>query len=145
LKGFKCYTGRDNGNWIAQVKGWLSRQEHQTFIVKVDPVKSKRSDAQNRFYWGVLLPALVEYGSSYGAGQFEEWNSEDYHEVLKEKYLRGQSEKTGRIITRSTTSLNIKEFSEYLEKIIDHILVKTFNGVIMDRDKEIYREAMGLK
>lgn len=120
-------------------------EEGKEYVLTLDLVKSKRSDAQNRFYFGVLLPALVEYGKSWGTGIFEQWNKDDYHDAMKEKYLRSKSEKTGRIRTRSTTTLSVGEFSQYLETIIGEILITLFNGVILDRDKELYNTAMGIK
>lgn len=145
MKSFTCYTGKRENKWYYQINEWLLHQDDQTFVITVKPVKSKRSDAQRRFYWGVLLPALVEYGKSFGQGEFANWTSEDYHEGLKEKYLRKINEKTRRMWTRSTTALTVAEFSSYIDTIINDILVFTFNGNIMEKDRELYNMAQGIK
>lgn len=92
---------------------------HRVVIVKY---RKRRTDVQNRFYW----PAVVQPFGDYLRGQGCELTDEDCHEMLKLKFLRLTvvDPGTGEIIgerTRSTTELNIEEFSEYLEKCIAYL------------------------
>lgn len=68
--------------------------------------KSKRSNNQNNYYFGVVCNVLGNY---FG------YDTEEMHEALKMKFLR-----TGACdleTVKSTTKLNTAEFEEYLETI----------------------------
>lgn len=71
---------------------------------------SKRSDQQNRWYWGVVLETIA---------QETENDKDQLHDVFKHKYLKtkifiGKKEYES---TRSTTALNKIEFGDYIERI----------------------------
>lgn len=68
--------------------------------------RSKRSNNQNSYYWGICLPILGDY---FG------YDSEEMHEALKMKFLRRGACDLETVT--STTKLNTSEFEEYLEKI----------------------------
>lgn len=68
--------------------------------------KSKRSNNQNSYYWGVVCKILGDY---FG------YSEDEMHEALKMKFLR-----TGACdleTVKSTTKLNTAEFEEFLEKV----------------------------
>lgn len=72
----------------------------------VKKFRKKRSDPQNRYYWGVVIKILGEH---FG------YESEEMHEALKWQFLR----KKGPVPTViSTTKLNTMEFMEYLDRIM---------------------------
>ncbi len=93
----------------------LDGQEVDIIIKK--RVKS-RSNNQNKFYWGVFLPA-VKYGL-LDAGHFMS-NEEQVHDLLKLKFLKYNSvnEDTGEFIEAlgSTTTMSTFEFETYLTNI----------------------------
>lgn len=68
--------------------------------------KTKRSDLQNNYYWGVVIELLSkELG----------YDQDEIHEILKYKFL--QSNAMGMPYIKSTTKLSTGEFEEYLSKI----------------------------
>lgn len=68
--------------------------------------RTKRSDVQNSYYWGVVIELLSkELG----------YDKDEMHEILKYKFL--QSNAMGMPYVKSTTKLSTGEFEEYLSKI----------------------------
>jgi hypothetical protein len=68
--------------------------------------RTKRSDVQNSYYWGVVIELLSkELG----------YDKDEMHEILKYKFL--QSNAMGMPYIKSTTKLSTGEFEEYLSKI----------------------------
>jgi hypothetical protein len=130
--------------WIESIRLWLKHQKGNEYVVTVNHIADKRSDAQNRFYWK-LLRLIVDASKGWGDGGFDLWKAEDFHEAFSEKYLRGINEVTGRERTKSTTALSIEEFSAYLEKLINEILINLFNGCLTEKDSELYKAAQGIK
>lgn len=70
----------------------------------------RRSDAENRYYWGVVVEILAnEFG----------YLPDEMHEILKAKFLRRWA--TGKVgafpFAGSTATLQTKAFQEYLETI----------------------------
>ena len=86
-------------------------------IIIKKKVKS-RSNHQNKFYWGVFLPA-VKYGL-LDAGYYMA-NEEQVHDLLKLKFLKVDSvnEETGEVMESlgSTTTMSTFEFETYLTNI----------------------------
>jgi len=75
--------------------------------------KPKRTDAQNRYYWGVYLPLI--------AGEGGEERNKDYIEVLHERFKgeflnKGLFEAYGKKVwlKKSTTELGVAEFCQYI-------------------------------
>lgn len=94
--------------------------------VLVSEFKKKRSDAQNRLYWlrleGISQQVVV-------AGRRHP--KESYHELFKRKFI-GYEELPdgGGIIGLSTTTLDAREFSDYIGKI--EAWAAEEHGVIFD-------------
>lgn len=83
--------------------------------VKSDDGKSKRSNQQNRYMWGVVYKVLSDHTG---------YTSDEIHEICKWKFLKTwvrlekknhQSEEMQ--ITKSTASLSTVEIEKYLEEI----------------------------
>jgi hypothetical protein len=86
----------------------------KSWCITVEPWKRKRSDAQNRFLWGVAYPMILEQGGETLGG----WTRDDLHEYfLGECFgwemLEGFGRKRMRPLKRSS-ALNKEEFTEYL-------------------------------
>ena len=86
----------------------------KTWCISVEPWKRKRSDAQNRFLWGVVYPMILEQGGETLGG----WTRDDLHEYfLGECFgwemLEGFGRKRMRPIKRSS-AMNKQEFTDYL-------------------------------
>lgn len=82
----------------------------RTYSVEVKEYRSSRSNSQNRTYWMWLNALAKDTGHS----------ADDLHEMFKVRVL-GTEEKIilGKAITvgRSTTTLNTKDFAEYMTTI----------------------------
>lgn len=86
------------------------------FILEISKA-GKRSNPQNRYYWGLVVPVIQK--GLYDLGH--DLTKEETHEFLKAKFNSEEliNETTGEVlpIPRSTTRLNKTDFSTYLEKI----------------------------
>jgi len=80
----------------------------------------KRSDNQNRYWWGCVIP-LVKQGLN-DCGYNEIRTNEDAHEVIKGVFLKRSivSEKTGEVIefSGSTADLQTVEFNKLIEDVV---------------------------
>lgn len=72
--------------------------------------RSKRSDQQNKHYWGVIVEILADYCG---------YDPEEMHEALKIKFLSNHQE-DGRGLMRvgSTARLTTDEFIAYTNRIV---------------------------
>lgn len=92
------------------------RGKHRVTVVKQ---RRRRSDAQNRYMWGVAIPYVASgIQKAYG----EAISSEEVHEYLKNTFLGGRTminKKTGEmiVIPASSAKLSTTEFMEYIERI----------------------------
>jgi hypothetical protein len=86
--------------------------------ITIEKLKKKRSNPQNRFYWGIVVP-LVKDGL-INAG-YELLSSENVHDFLKGQFLKGENinKDTGDILTytKSTTELSTSEFMDFIAAI----------------------------
>jgi hypothetical protein len=92
------------------------RGKHRVSVVRY---RRRRSDQQNAYMWGVVLPYVA-------AGFQEAWGesltSEEVHEFLKKAFLPTRTivdKRTGEevAIPATTTRLSTVEFMEYIERI----------------------------
>ena len=101
-----------NGNVIFRKEDKESYAKHLSKLHDTDCVceiterKKFRTNPQNRYYFGVLIPIIAEWSGN---------KKDEVHEYLKAKFLFDKSGKIPRI--KSTTELSTKEFSKYWEEI----------------------------
>ena len=71
----------------------------------------KRSNNQNEYMWGIILPLISEHTGH---------SVEDLHDIFKTKFLKSKLMWRGTelVVVGSTTELSTVEFGEYLDKII---------------------------
>jgi hypothetical protein len=89
-------------------KGWR---------IEVSEQKSKRTNSQNAYLWGVVYPAILEAGGETLRG----WTNDDLHEYFLGEHhgwevVEGFGKKRMRPIKRSS-NLSVSEFMAYLEFI----------------------------
>ena len=82
--------------------------------IKITKYRNKRTNEQNRYYWGVVIPILADH--------FGHDNSEDMHEDLKLKFNPIKSKiEAEKIIGGTTTKLSTVDFysaeDSYIERI----------------------------
>lgn len=85
--------------------------------IDIRKYRARRTDPQNRRYWGFVIRAF----SAFLAEQGEHFTDLEVHELLKNKFLRKTwvDTKTGEALdyARSTTELDVKEFTDYVEDV----------------------------
>jgi len=96
----------DKSKLFATLKGLKGKQN-----IKIQKHRNKRSDKQNKYYWGVVI-AYISNETGF--------TDEEVHELLKFKFL--QTSKVSRqgsmeTFIQSTTELDTLEAEEYLYKI----------------------------
>ena len=89
----------------------LQQYNNSDAYLIIKPYKSRRSDNQNRYYWGVVIKILAE---ELG------YLSDEMHEILKYKFLAQKDVVLGDetlTIPDSSANLNTTEFEKYLAEI----------------------------
>ena len=72
--------------------------------------RSKRSDSQNKYYWGVIIELLSNHCG---------YTSDEMHSALKIKFLSDhQEDEKGLIRVGSTATLTTDEFIRYTNEIV---------------------------
>ena len=94
--------------WVATFKNGTKLE------ITIRKQKTKRTNDQNAYYWGVVIPILSDY--------FGHDNPEDMHEDLKQEFNPIESKvKPGTKIGGTTTKLSTVEFfcdeTSYVERI----------------------------
>lgn len=88
-------------------------------VVEIKRFHPSRTNAQNQYYWGVVVPVVMMFlAECWG----EDVEKEDAHEEVRRLFLTAShtDRRTGEVITipRSTTTLSTREFAGYLDSII---------------------------
>lgn len=99
-----------------QVRKLFDQVKDGKWLVEISQ-HNKRSDQQNRYYFGIVVPLVQNGIRDLGT----ELTKEETHEFLKAKfnYSEVSNKDTGEYIQvpRSTTLLNKEAFSDYIAKI----------------------------
>lgn len=118
--------------------------DQPTYQLTIDEYKTTRSSAQNRLYW-MWLKIIADHVTHHDTSGTL-FSDNDMHDWLREKFLdtrlievRGEFVKS----RKSTTKLNTKEFTDYLEKI-DMFCAQTLN-LVLPHPEDLYYSAMGIK
>ena len=113
---------KHNKNNLISLIGNLDDQ--QIFDVTIIEHGNKRSHAQNKRYWDLLT----------GLGNHLGYNSEEMHKLMSYKFLSETAEIMDNKITviPSTTSLGIKDFKNYMNRIEN--FAATFGFVLSNKN-----------
>ena len=91
-----------------------SFKDNARLRITVEQLYKKRSNQQNRFYWGVVIPIVKSL--IYDAWG-DELTGEEVHEILKQNcnYTERLNESTGEVVKvgKTTTGLTTTEWEEY--------------------------------
>jgi hypothetical protein len=104
-----------NLNRIQQVVKSLEGKEVK---IVISQVFKKRSERQNNYYWGVVIPIMQNTMLDIG----NPMDIEDIHLMLRVKFLKQTisiNEETGEVAERvkSTTELSTIEFMDFVAKV----------------------------
>lgn len=105
----RCLIFQDRESFVNYIVGTFPHDSIvEIFVRKVSRI---RSLPQNRYYWGVVIPAIMEWMG-------EDWDKDQVHFALKEKFLSKRDPDTGLVVVTSTTELTIEQFRAYIDVII---------------------------
>lgn len=89
------------------------------YRVRLEPADPCRTNAANRYYWGVVVEAFASYLLDQGDAIHATRAAEMAHEILKQKFLPKTfvDRTTGEALTvgGSSAELSVDEFSRYLD------------------------------
>lgn len=113
------YGTVDNGKLILDAREAfieeIRKHECKQIVIEVRQSR-KRSNQQNRYYWGAMLPIVRDGMKQLGVVV----SIEQAHELLKFRFLKSEYVTTdGEVIEtiKSTTELSPAEFNEYIERV----------------------------
>lgn len=109
-----------NRNLITEA---ISSFEGKDIVIKIEKAKKKRSNHQNAYMWGVVIPIMRQALKDAG----HTMTNEGVHELLKLRFLKESilvNEDTGECVERikSTQELSTMCFEEYLHNIREFAL-----------------------
>ena len=123
----------DKGRAISRLK---SLNIDRPWLVDVKPYRKNRSLSQNKLYW----KWITCIGDSIG------YERDELHAIMADKFLPDEIvEYGGKQIKKdkSTSRLNTKEFTTYLEQIDRWAAIEM--GIVLPCPSDVYEEAMGLR
>ena len=95
----------------------LKRFNGSQVEIVVKKKRSTRSSQQNRYYWGIVIPLIMQGLNDTG----NEVNKQDAHEFIKANFNYSEivNEETAEVfrVTKSTTRLNKNDFGVMIEKV----------------------------
>lgn len=92
--------------------------EGKQIVIKIEKAKKKRSNPQNAYMWGIVIPIMQQ--ALKEAGHL--MTNDDVHELLKLRFLKETiliNEQTGECVERikSTTELSTSQMMDYFSEI----------------------------
>lgn len=100
-----------------EIKAFIGMYEGKEIEIVLKKARSKRTDLQNRYYWGCVVETVRQALKELG----HRLDKDEVHYFLREKfnYKELVNENTGESIKipQSTTAMTKSEFVEYVEKI----------------------------
>jgi hypothetical protein len=115
-----------------KIRKFFADNEGNEIIEQRKTAEESRSDAQNRLFHGILLPAvqrtmiMMNHERAYDK------------EYIKERIVKGSflkvHEGTKDEYTRSTSSLSVHEFWELCQKVL--VLIESMGGELNDNERE---------
>lgn len=129
----------ENGKLIRnrkQLNDVVASFEGKEISITVEKAKKKRSNPQNAFYHGCVIPIMKDALKSTGYTM----TNEAVHDLLKLRFLKETiliNEDTGEYIDRikSTTELSTTQFMEFIMEI-QQFAVEYFSVTIPDPNSE---------
>ena len=102
----------------AQIADTMRRMEGKRLAISIKEVKRRRSNNQNRYYWGVVIPIITNMFLEAGNNTDEN----EVHEFLKEhvgglKTILSDPSGIRRTVVKSSARINTSEFENYMEKV----------------------------
>lgn len=107
-QAYGCYP--ENINQMFEI--W-AHYEGKKVEITTERRKDKRSEQQNRFWYGVVLPLCNEFSREDGE-EYSEW---EWHEYFIHKGYFGYKEINGELIPKRSSEATTLEFNEAIRKV----------------------------
>lgn len=141
------YVQNGKINLPSNFRDWVLKAfEGKEIRVTVKEYRMTRSNRQNAYYWGVVIPHMVAGFVSLGNNWLNPENKEHQemvHEILKDRFLsNGQEIIVGKetVKTRpTTTTANTLEMHDFIERI--KLFAHETMGILIPDPGEIFKEA----
>lgn len=109
FSGHVSEAGRLTLEYPAQFKAFVGRFKGRDVELEVRKRRSQRSDAQNKFWWSVVVALLAEHCG---------YTDEEMHHALKVKFLGTEDLTRGLWRIGSTRKLSTTEFADLTERVM---------------------------
>lgn len=101
-----------------QIADTMRRMEGKRLAISIKEIKRRRSNNQNRYYWGVVIPIVTNM--FLDAGNHTDEN--EVHEFLKEhvgglKSVLCDPSGVRHTVVKSSARINTMDFEIYMEKV----------------------------
>lgn len=115
----------------------INSYEGKELLITFEKPKKQRSNGQNRFYYGVVLPIVKSCLKNAG----HVLSIKQTHDLIKLKFLKETlfiNESTGEVVERikSTTELSTSQFMEFLFEI-NQFTLEYFNTSIPEPNENL--------
>lgn len=113
VKGWNLYI-KDRNLFNEEIK---TLDESKEYTITIKKKQKTRSNGQNRYYFGVVLPLILRGLRNAG---FEVYSKEDAHDIVKVKFLKTDiMNDSGEFIStfKSTKDMTTQEFKEFIDNL----------------------------
>lgn len=109
FRGFVDENGRFSLDFPLQFRAYVGRFKGEEVEIEFRKRRTKRSNQQNKYWWGVVIPLLAEHCG---------YSHDEMHEAIKAKFLGTEDMSRGLLRIGSTTKLSTLEFAELTDRVI---------------------------
>jgi hypothetical protein len=92
-------------------------QEDKEYTIVIRVKRKPRSNGQNKYYWGVVVPLILRGLKDAG---FDIHSKDDAHDIIKLKFLKTNIENiSGEFMVsfKSTKEMSTSEFKDFIEHL----------------------------
>lgn len=100
--------------YLQEISG-LQQDKEYTIVIRVK--RKPRSNGQNKYYWGIVVPQVLRGLKEAG---FNVFSKDDAHDIIKFKFLKVNLENdSGEFVEsfKSTKEMSTSEFKEFIEHL----------------------------
>ena len=109
FRGFVDDSGKFALDYPAQFRAYVGRFKGEEVEIEFRKRRTKRSDRQNRYWWGVVIPLIAEHCG---------YSHDEMHEALKAKFLGTEDMSRGLLRIGSTAKLDTQAFAELTDRVV---------------------------
>tara|TARA_R100000231_G_scaffold82771_1_gene63223 strand:+ start:199 stop:642 length:444 start_codon:yes stop_codon:yes gene_type:complete len=106
------------------IKPILQSMENKELVVVLNEYHQKRTTQQNRWYWGVVIPTIIQFVKEESSREYEKEDIHDYNvtELLRPR-IHTRDVLDRQVITyevKRVSAMTTKEFADFVERLQQH-------------------------